>query len=93
MAKKYIDAEKLYNALNSIGGCDAQPKTWADGWDKAIDESIDFLERMPAADVREVRHGEWCGTVCSVCGESTSFYYDCRYCPQYGARMDGGKIE
>ena len=40
-------------------------------------------------------HGEWFGTVCTNCGESTSFYYDCNYCPQCGADMGikGGEAE
>lgn len=33
-------------------------------------------------------HGEWFGTVCSACGESTSFSYDCKYCPNCGAKME-----
>ena len=33
--------------------------------------------------------GRWFGTVCSACGESTSFYYDCDYCPNCGAKMKG----
>ena len=44
---------------------------------------------VPAADLQEVKHGQWAGTVCTNCGESTSFYYDCDYCPNCGARMDG----
>ena len=31
--------------------------------------------------------GEWCGSVCSACGESTSFWYNCNYCPHCGAKM------
>lgn len=44
---------------------------------------------VSAADVQEVRHGKWAGTVCTNCGESTSDYYDCDYCPHCGTRMDG----
>lgn len=47
------------------------------------------IKYMPTADVQEVRHGKWAGTVCTNCGESTSDYYDCDYCPQCGARIDG----
>ena len=47
------------------------------------------LEATPTADVRENVHGRWMGTVCSACGESTSFYYDCDYCPKCGADMRG----
>lgn len=31
--------------------------------------------------------GIWMGSVCSECGNSTSFYYDCDYCPHCGAKM------
>lgn len=94
MAKKFIDAETAYRKINGIGGCDALPDTWADGWDKAIDECLNILENQPAADVQEVRHGEWkermsCSSSvkCSVCGNSHE--YETTYCPNCGARMDG----
>ena len=35
----------------------------------------------------EVKHGEWQGTVCSMCGASVSNYYDCDFCPKCGANM------
>ena len=62
------------------------------------------IERVPAADVAEVKHGEWklcyedwrkqiAGDECSVCGfqhfgVSISHYH---YCPHCGARMYGGE--
>ena len=33
--------------------------------------------------------GWWAGTVCTACGESTSDYYNCNYCPRCGAKMEG----
>lgn len=48
---------------------------------------------VPASDVAEVRHGEWINTVtgyvCSVCHEHepTKRFL---YCPNCGAKMDGG---
>lgn len=36
---------------------------------------------------KEVKHGEWQGTVCSMCGASVSNYYDCDFCPKCGANM------
>lgn len=52
-------------------------------------ESIrDIINAMPAIDVAPVRHGEWFGTVCTACGESTSYYFNCDYCPNCGAKMD-----
>lgn len=54
---------------------------------RLYDKAIEALKERP--------HGEWFGTVCTNCGESTSFYYDCNYCPQCGADMGikGGETE
>lgn len=46
------------------------------------------IDEQPTIDAEPVRHGKWMGTVCSECGASVSFYYDCDYCPCFGARMD-----
>lgn len=62
-----------------------------------------MLENLPAADVEPVKHGRWerCfedwrqqieGSKCSACGFE---YYGTgisrfRYCPNCGAKMDGG---
>ncbi len=50
---EYIEREKVYKMLNSLGGCGADPDTWADGWDKAIDTAINELDKIPAA--RKIR--------------------------------------
>lgn len=56
---KYIDREAVLHALHEIGGCDAPPDTWANGFDKAIDEAYRSVQRLPAADVAPVVHGRW----------------------------------
>lgn len=95
---EYIKREKVYEMLNDLGGCGAEPDTWADGWDKAIDTAIDNLGKIPAADVREVKHDRWIKEKtsalvhwhCSVCGDC--YYLDepnAEYCPRCGAKMDG----
>lgn len=68
------------------------------------DGMIDFtvVDSIGGADVAPVVHGEWSvvwvdqGHIdmekmykCSVCGSRK--YNDYRYCPNCGARMDGGK--
>lgn len=56
------------------------------------------LNAIPAADVVPVRHGRWIWTetgntdygqfwICSECKDR--MYYQTRYCPNCGARMDG----
>ena len=65
-----------------------------------------YIKQVPTADVAEVKHGEWklcyedwrkqiAGDECSVCGfqhfgVSISHY---PYCPNCGARMDGGDFD
>ena len=90
---KYIDAEKIpWTDLNDGRG--------------GVNVYVTFLEkvaRMPAADVVEVRHGEWvfkfyCGNMsgydygmrCSVCGKPTYRQFAEKmppYCPNCGASM------
>ena len=54
--------------------------------------------RIPAADVAPVVHGEWvydrwCEFKCSICGHWSNTLPRAQenYCPNCGARMDGGK--
>ena len=61
-------------------------------------DAIDIIDDFPAADVDRVRHGRWiydhwCEFKCSVCGEfSNSKPYRGKenYCPNCGAKRDGG---
>lgn len=61
-----------------------------------LDKLHEAVNAMPAADVAPVRHGRWTridyhDARCSECGHKT--YYPDRislYCPECGARMDGG---
>lgn len=65
-------------------------------------EEFEIVEDVTAADVAPVVHGEWvvCGDgdnvpwMCSHCGKTTAHKYKVmygKYCPNCGARMDGGK--
>ena len=70
---------------------------------KAFENFAAWLENIPAADVMEVKHGRWhdvymssassfVGT-CSICGVSNDIppVPLAKYCPNCGARMDGGQ--
>ena len=62
-----------------------------------------MIDSVPAAEVVEVRHGRWIPKnsdgswrvdTCSVCGKDTHYVryapaYD--YCPNCGAKLDGGQ--
>lgn len=60
---------------------------------------IDSISKLPDADVAPVAHGRWEQTEapfmnecedCSVCGYRTVWGHRFNYCPNCGARMDGG---
>jgi len=69
-----------------------------------LGRAIGYLQAFPAADVEEVQHGRWepdefwrnhdvdyC--VCSACQKywiHNGDQYDFNYCPNCGAKMDGG---
>lgn len=73
------------------------------GQTTALCETLLAIEReIPALDYAPVKHGAW-GTkpdgfipadiYCSECGKRYNFFYDPNYCPNCGAKMDGGKSE
>lgn len=81
-ALKYIKSEQC-RTCSDIGLCG----------NCAVLVAVKLLEKVPAADVAEVRHGRWIHHedgvfTCSECGnaESNDSYY-CRLC---AAKMDGG---
>lgn len=98
--KEYIERGALMEEINRIGGhnlCE-----WETIGVKAL------VERQPDADVVEVRHGEWIdkpsgrychmASWCSVCGNKSGIggiesNRHKPYCPNCGAKMDGGKPE
>lgn len=108
MAKEYIEREALkedlkesYNRLRMIYDSLAygEEKLLRERELCAFIEAILRVKDAPAADVVEVKHGEWIsddGDVLFHCSEceaqiSTSWDYesDWGYCPNCGAKMDG----
>ncbi len=80
---RYIDAEKI-KYTEYING--------------DVTVSKDLVEKIPTADVQEVRHGKWDVKVltpyCSICHKPSE--YECDgvhsqplFCPNCGAKMDG----
>lgn len=71
------------------------------------DESTikDYIDQAPTVDAEPVRHGEWVARKeifdgeqeqvdaigCSQCGKSQRVFRRTPYCPNCGAKMDGGK--
>ena len=92
---RYIDAELFSkNLMMQVYLADDEDFT------KAFVKGMELVkkaeEETPTADVREVRHGSWkldrfgnawC-SVCHHCGSNDAEVSD--YCPNCGAKMDGG---
>ena len=90
---RYIDAEALTERLRLqfCKDCNSYKEIRCRSCD--IDDTIDFIEDAPTADVVEVKHGEWevkseFVYTCSVC--SYDSISESNYCRKCGAKMDGG---
>lgn len=92
---EYIDLDVAVKAFNNFdaGRADDPPCTLL-----KPEEFAEYLYELPTADVAPVIHarwisdglkGYWC--YCSSCKKTTSFFIISDYCPNCGAKMDGGK--
>lgn len=91
MAKEYIAREMAIETLYY-------------NVDETCSAVVSDFEAIPAADVAEVVHGRWIDNgsngykwafICSKCGYIDGYPFDDRYnfCPDCGAKMDGGGIK
>ena len=89
--KQFIERGGLINRFEENLKYQEDNKHWEVA--RGIRVAINAIRNLPAADVVEVRHGEWIRhkenclyNRCSICS-----YEHCRednYCPNCGARMD-----
>ena len=93
---EYIEREALYEKAYWHGEHPDVGNPFPDGVD-AID--IEDVDAIPAADVAPVRHGRWevvVGSdgkehiVCTGCRKQQDLIGVFFYCPNCGAKMDGG---
>lgn len=91
---RYIDAENLIDELSAA----CMPIYEKDITGILGDNSsiADIINEQPAADVQEIKHGEWREHnkiyICSQCGysfENEGYIAFFNYCPCCGSRMDG----
>ena len=95
---RYIDADKLIREFSGGEEMKSMSESIAD------ERFIRVIKNQPTADVEEVKHGYWIkkedSYFCSEC-DSENCYAFCEnikkftdyYCPNCGAKMDGGKAE
>ena len=55
------------------------------GWNDCNRDWMKRIEEQPQAGYGA---GKWMGSVCSCCGESVSEWYNFKFCPMCGAKMD-----
>ena len=99
---RYVDADLLKDEILSNAVRLNHPK------DLCTETTIFLIDVAPTADVVEVKHGEWefryegtyhrCRCYCSVCGKHSGIGGIKEnqlkpYCPNCGAKMDGGRAE
>ena len=96
--KEYVDRKQVENALTmeAVKSSNCKIRTFA--------RAISVLNSVPAADVAPVVHGKWIqcfedwrmqieGDKCSICGFE---HYgtprgEFKFCPNCGAKIDGGE--
>lgn len=103
MANKYVDAEMLISELDA--SCMPIFEKGISGILGDNESIADVIRSQPAADVQEVKRGEWlyndlylpfcaecseCGWKSSVNGDEIPGYF---FCPRCGAKMDGEESE
>lgn len=92
---EYIDANALQAQLErkKVGIANQR---YTEGWNDCMMRVKSMVSKAPAADVAPVVHGRWISNcvgspaffVCDQC--NTAWYNDTKFCPNCGAKMDGG---
>lgn len=91
---EYIAREVLLAQLRAMESYNVSPM-----YRRGYDDCVEAILKAPAADVVPVVHGWWdANEICSLCGEkstegldaTTWNYWLPNYCPNCGAKMDGG---
>ena len=91
---EYIEREALMRRIKEIhcAECDSYHGVRCRAcW---VDDTLDYIESEPAADVEPVKHGRWLCVdtdteqffLCNRCKKKE--YWESNYCPNCGARMD-----
>lgn len=99
---EYIEREAISEEIRKYYYKNPPNFSYGEGFDRGLDRAQRAILDAPVADVAPVRHGRWekqSGLYsCSECGKTCPYdvqadvieYWACNYCPNCGAKMDGG---
>lgn len=96
---EYIEREAISEEIRKYYYKNPPNSSYGEGFDRGLDRAQRAILDAPAADVAPVRHGDWeivLGSngkeymVCTCCRVSQDLTGVFTYCPNCGARMDGG---
>lgn len=58
--KRLIDADALWDEINSVEGTGAEPGSWSDGYDKGIGAALKLVDMAPTIGQESLRpRGRW----------------------------------
>ena len=105
MMPRYIDANALISDSRICGNCKDHELCDGNIAFCPSAAARRAINDAPTVDAEPVRHGRWINcvnynkiddainygyTICSVCEKLQQYGYKAKYCPNCGAKMDGG---
>lgn len=99
---EYIEREAISEEIRKYYYKNPPNFSYGEGFDRGLDRAQRAILDAPSADVAPVRHGRWIDkgeyAVCMECGGRSGTQYDgvepiplmTQFCPNCGAKMDGG---
>ena len=101
---EYIEREAISEEIRKYYYKNPPNSSYGEGFDRGLDRAQRAILDAPVANVAPVRHGRWVDNHCTACGmmpmgdemwklcdfEPPRFEKFMDYCPNCGAKMDGG---
>ena len=100
---EYIEREAISEEIRKYYYKNPPNFSYGEGFDRGLDRAQRAILDAPAADVVPVQHGRWIDAypdiepnpmfmygICSECGFEQGISKYLSYCPNCGAKMDGG---
>ena len=100
---EYIEREAISEEIRKYYYKNPPNFSYSEGFDRGLNRAQRAILDAPAAYVAEVRHGRWIDAypdiepnpmfmygICSECGFEQGISKYLNYCPDCGAKMDGG---